>query len=137
VAKIFVDTAHLLAVLIESDELHEKATAEADRLARQEVEFVTTPLVLAELLAAVSRRGPGTRSRAVASVEGLRAEPSVTVWPLTPELFDEALALFKARPDQRYSLTDCASMVVSRQLNVAQILTADRDFENEGFQILL
>lgn len=136
-AKIFIDTAHLLAVLIESDGLHEKATAEGDRLSRQQVEFVTTPLVLAELLAAVSRRGPWTRSRAVAFVERLRAEPSVTVWPLTPELFDDALALFKARPDQRYSLTDCASMVVSHRLNVTQILTADRDFENEGFEILL
>ena len=81
-------------------------------------------------LAAIGKTIPKSES-------GLRAEPSVTVWPLTPELFDDALALFKARPDQRYSLTDCASMVVSHRLNVTQILTADRDFENEGFEILL
>ena len=136
-AAIFVDTAHLLAILVEDDDLHENALAVAGRLAREHAEFVTTPLVLAELLAAVSRRGPRARIRAVEYIEALRAEASVTVSPLTPALFDEALALYKSRHDQRYSLTDCVSMILSRQLDITDVLTSDHDFEHEGFTILL
>jgi predicted nucleic acid-binding protein len=46
-------------------------------------------------------------------------------------------SLYKARPDKGYSLTDCVSMQVMRQEGIAEILTHDNYFTQEGFSILI
>ncbi|TRV46210.1 MAG: hypothetical protein EWV53_08380, partial [Microcystis panniformis Mp_MB_F_20051200_S9] len=39
--------------------------------------------------------------------------------------------------DKGYSLTDCASMQIMRQLEIYEILTFDKHFQQEGFSALL
>jgi len=51
--------------------------------------------------------------------------------------FLKALELYESRLDKGYSLTDCISMNVCRELGIKEILTHDRHFEQEGFKILL
>jgi len=46
------------------------------------------------------------------------------------------LELYKHRPDKEYSLTDCISMQMMRQLGITDVLTQDRHFTQEGFTIL-
>ena len=48
----------------------------------------------------------------------------------------EGLALYKARPDKGYSLTDCISMQTMRREGLTDVLTNDRHFEQEGFLAL-
>ena len=63
--RIFIDTAHLLAILNPRDNLHRAALAAMADLANEtDVQFVTTHLVLSELLAALSVGGPYVRIRA-------------------------------------------------------------------------
>jgi uncharacterized protein len=50
--------------------------------------------------------------------------------------FLDALALYKARPDKEYSLTDCISMQVMRREGLTEALTNDHHFTQEGFRIL-
>ena len=71
-------------------------------------------------------------------VHGLRGEtdPDVDVLPQTRTDFDAALALYEARPDKAYSLTDCRSMLAMRALGVTEVLTSDHHFSQEGFTIL-
>jgi len=47
------------------------------------------------------------------------------------------LALYEARLDKEYSLTDCISMAAMRQEGIIEILTRDGHFTQEGFIILL
>ena len=47
------------------------------------------------------------------------------------------LELYRNRPDKGYSLTDCISMETMRREALAEILTNDRHFEQEGFSRLL
>jgi predicted nucleic acid-binding protein len=111
---------------------------ERSQLARDPaVAFVTTELVLAECLAAFSRMGPHLRRAAVEYVRGVVNLPNFTIVRLSPELFDRGLELYEAGPDQRYSLTDCISMLVCRDLRITDVLTSDTDFEHEGLRILL
>ena len=49
---------------------------------------------------------------------------------------DGTLALYEARPDKDYSLTDCRSMVALRALGISEVLTNDHHFTQEGFTIL-
>ncbi len=53
------------------------------------------------------------------------------------EAISTAIALFKARPDKGYRLTDCISMLGMRQESITDILTHDSHFTQEGFTILL
>ncbi len=47
-----------------------------------------------------------------------------------------ALNLYQQRPDKGYSLTDCLSMVVMRQMKITQVLSHDKHFVQEGFIII-
>ena len=49
----------------------------------------------------------------------------------------DGFALYQARPDKGYSLTDCISMEAMRPEGITEILTHDNHFTQEGFAILL
>ncbi len=70
-------------------------------------------------------------------VEAIMNNPQVTVAPMNRRAFTRSLALYKARPDKGYSLTDCSSMLLMRERRVSEALTTDRHFEQEGFVALL
>ena len=93
--------------------------------------------MLDEFLAHYSGHGPVLRNLAAATVEKAMANPLVIVRPQSHQSFLDGLALFKARPDKEYSLTDCISMEAMRQEAITEILTHDRHFRQEGFTLLL
>ena len=57
--------------------------------------------------------------------------------PASRRLFTRGLALYKERTDKEWSLTDCISFVIMRDLKLSAALTADRHFEQAGFMALL
>jgi predicted nucleic acid-binding protein len=93
--------------------------------------------VFDEFLAHLSKHGPILRGVAVRTVEEALSDPSAIVKPQSHQSFLDGLALYKARPDKGYSLTDCISMVVMRQEGIREILTHDDHFTQEGFVRLL
>ncbi len=80
--------------------------------------------------------GPLGRAHACAVVRTILADASTQVLPQTSEVFAAALALYEARPDKAYSLTDCRSMLAMRDLGVNEALTNDHHFAQERFTIL-
>jgi uncharacterized protein len=60
----------------------------------------------------------------------------MTVVPQTHASFLDGLALYEARPDKEYSLTDCISMQTMRRAGLSDVLTNDHHFRQEGFRIL-
>ena len=136
--EIFVDTAHIVALLNRRDQLHEEASRVALALYQlDDLFFVTTDAVLVEVFALRSKFGAGARRATVDFVAGLRRDARVRLVHQTPTLFDAGIALYGHRLDKSYSLVDCMSMVVCRDRKIREVLTADRDFEQEGFTILL
>jgi uncharacterized protein len=77
------------------------------------------------------------RNLAATTVEKAMANPLVIVRPQSHHTFLDGLALYKARPDKEYSLTDCISMETMRDEGITEILTHDNHFTQEGFTILL
>ncbi len=90
-----------------------------------------------ELLARVSSRGIAARQLAIGHIDFLRASPDVLIVRQTDGLFDLAFEMYRNRPDKMYSLTDCMSMIICRQLEIDDVATSDLHFAQEGFELLL
>jgi len=127
---------HLLLgrLLNPGDASHARVTAFGRGLGQ--ARLLTTDEVLTEVLNWFSRSGPHWRGEASTLIHALRSDPDVDVLPQTRADFDAAHALYEARPDKEYSLTDCRSMVALRALGVSEVLTNDHHFTQEGFTIL-
>ena len=133
--RVFADTLYWVAITHRKDQWHRAAVAMSRRLAG--CHLVTTDDVLTEVLAAFCEAGPRLRREAVTLVRSLHRKPSVTVHPQSRLTFLSGLALYEARPDKEYSLTDCISMETMRAEGISEILTHDNHFTQEGFTVLL
>ena len=97
----------------------------------------TTEMVLAELLNGVSRLGEYHRNLATAEIMRMRSNANVEIIAQTELQFRNAFNLYQSPPDQRWGLTDCASFIAMRERGITHALTADRDFTQAGFTILM
>jgi predicted nucleic acid-binding protein len=90
--------------------------------------------VLTEYLNYFAGWGPMLREKAALNVQSILDNPSVRVIGQTSGSFQAGLALYRARPDKGYSLTDCISMETMRSEGIIDVLTNDLHFEQEGFR---
>ncbi len=131
----FIDTSFLIALCSGSDRHHEQAGRLLDQIETQGIHLVTSSAVLLELGAALSRLPH--RAGAATIIRELQADARVDVVSVHRELLEQALALFEARPDKEWSMADCASFEVMRSRGITRALTADKHFEQAGFEALL
>ncbi len=131
----FVDTLYWVALSLPGDPWYKPSIAAFDLL--KNVKLVTTEEVLAEYLTAMASSSDFYRSSAAAAVRDLLADPSIIVVPSGHKNFLNGLTLYEQRSDKRYSLIDCISMNVCRTMAIERVLTNDRHFEQEGFQVLI
>lgn len=132
---VFADAAQWIALSSPDDTLHEVARRQMLAIGSRPV--VTSQMVLTEFLDGAATRGVYQRTRAAQFVRRIPLLPNVRVVPQTPELFAAALALYEQRPDQSWSLTDCASLLICQQEQITDVLTYDHLFLQMGLIALL
>lgn len=132
---VFVDTVYWIATARPNDPWKDAATRARQRLGP--VRLVTTDEVLTEFLAALSQGRPALRLGAARIVRTILANPNVHVVPQSRASFREGLERYEARSDKAYSLQDCVSMNVMEAESITDILTNDRHFVQEGFNVLM
>ena len=130
---VFADTFYWVALTNPDDSRYREAIGLDNALAGATI--VTTDEILTEFVTFFSA-DPWLRHRAAVTVRRLLLDTAVQVIPQTRESFLAGLSLFEARPDKGYSLTDCISMQTMRRESIAEALTNDRHFEQEGFRAL-
>jgi hypothetical protein len=133
--QIFLDTFYLKALADRGDNAHRLAISMVARLGN--FRGVTSEMVLTELLNALCSRGEFLRKSAIRLTHDLRNDSKTIIIPQTSEQFQQAFDFYQRRLDKGYSLTDCASMQIMRQLEINEILTFDKHFQQEGFSALL
>ena len=97
---------------------------------------VTTDEVLTEYLTFFCAAPEFMRREVAMAVQNILRDPVVKVISQSRESFLAGLKLYRDRPDKGYSLTDCISMQTMRREGLAEVLTNDRHFEQEGFRAL-
>ena len=132
---VFADAGYWTAIQNADDELHDVAQKAIDKLVQSRI--VTTQMALVEFLNHMNRLGQYRRTIAVNTVRGLKNNPSVDIVQQTEEQYDAAVERYASRPDQRWSVTDCASFLLMEQRGITEALAYDRDFEQAGFTTLL
>lgn len=133
--RVFADAVYWIAAANRKDQWHARVVAVMRSLGP--AALVTTEEVLDEFLAHYSGHGPVLRDVATRTVEKAFANRLVIVRPQSHQTFLDGLALYKARPDKGYSLTDRITMEAMRQEGITEILTHDAHFTQEGFTVLL
>ena len=133
--EVFVDTAYLIAATRRDDQWHEAAVEASRKL--DGVSLVTTDEVLSEFLTAVSGGGPRLRAEAATRVREMLDASDIRVVPQSRQSFMDGLIRYQGRSDKAYSLQDCIAMNVMEAEGITEVLTSDRNFEQEGFTVLM
>lgn len=133
-ATTFADTFYWISLTNPDDAFHKRCVIFDATSPRPQI--VTTDEVLVEFLTFFSGQGLHLRTRAAAVVRQVFTNRSIHVMPQSRASFQAGFELYVARPDKRYSLTDCISMQTMRRQNLTDVLTNDHHFAQEGFQIL-
>ena len=132
---VFADTGYWIALLDPQDTLPSKAINLS--ITFTQVQIYTSEMVLTEILNHFSKRGNFLRCAAANFIESLQENPAITIIPQTDSIFQQALILYKQRPDQAWSHTDCSSFCIMQQQNIIEALAYDKHFEQAGFVRLL
>ncbi len=128
----FADTSFFVAFLSVRDIDHETAV---DLMENFEGRIVTTDWVLVELGNFLAKSS--IRNLFAAFVRDLPTDPRFEIIAADGDQFESGCALYDARPDKEWSLTDCISMVVLEHRSIRDVFTADHHFEQAGYKILL
>jgi uncharacterized protein len=99
--------------------------------------FVTTKMVLTEVLNFFAERGRRPRNACADLVKLLRQDANTRIIPQTEAQFDDAFQLFRDRRDKAWSHTDCASFRIMENEGISEALAYDRHFQQAGFKALL
>lgn len=118
--RVFGDNFYWVALIHRKDASNQAALVWSREATS--VLICTTEEVLTEVLAFCSS-DEGLRSDAAKIVRSILSAHSVRVIPQSHESFLTGLALYEARPDKGYSLTDCISMQAMRREGLVEVLT--------------
>jgi uncharacterized protein len=131
---IFADTFYWISFFNPNDVWHKQAREVTSTF--EIMRLVTTEDVLSEVHTFYSSSGLNMRKRTVELVKGIMTSDDIQLIQQSHELFLEGINLYERRLDKGYSLTDCISMNVMKQLKISKVLTHDKHFTQEGFEVL-
>jgi predicted nucleic acid-binding protein len=131
---VFADTFYWISFFNPNDVWYNQVRTVTRSL--EPLRIVTTEDVLSEVLTFYANSGLRMRQRTVELVKGIMTSDNIQVIKQSHELFLLGLDLYERRLDKGYSLPDCISMNVMKQLNIDEVLTHDKHFAQEGFSIL-
>jgi predicted nucleic acid-binding protein len=132
---IFVDTLYWVALANSRDQWHERAIELQETVSNRRL--ITTEAVLIEFLNYFSSFGSFMRQTVAGIAHDILDDPDIEVLPINSSLFLSGLNLYEQRLDKEYSMVDCLSMIAMKNRDISEVLTHDKHFSQEGFNILL
>ena len=129
-ARVFVDTSALFALLDRSDANHAAARRTLQQLGQRRVQPVLTNFIVAESHAlALNRLGADVARRWLLA----------NAWPVERVVEDDeskARTIVAGHTDKAYSYTDATSFAVMERLGLRATFAFDPHFRQYGFQVI-
>jgi uncharacterized protein len=132
---VLLDTSFILALENRKDPHHQRAKQLDRELLQQGALSVLHWGVLLEIADGYARLD--RRAKGLQLLEKFEQEQRYLVCPMDDSLLQQALALYRARADKNWGLTDCLSFELMRREHMTEALTADVHFRQAGFVALL
>ncbi len=129
---MLIDTSGWLCVLHKDEPEHEKTV----RLYNDAPVLVTHSYILAEFVPLAQVRKFPRQSNLTFTQRILDDTDVKLIW-VDEGLHRQAVQLLLERDAKTYSLCDAVSFIVMSKLGIAEVLTTDKHFEQEGFVRLL
>ncbi|MGH9946621.1 MAG: type II toxin-antitoxin system VapC family toxin [Pyrinomonadaceae bacterium] len=133
--KIYADSVYWIALINLRDQWRKRAMQVSSEIAGHSL--LTTDEVLIETLNYFAESGTHFRGIVCREIEKILLDQNVEIIDSGHNNFLDGFELYKNRLDKGYSLTDCISMNVCRNYGIADVLTHDDHFRQEGFNVLL
>jgi predicted nucleic acid-binding protein len=129
--RLFLDASYLIALEAADDQHHEEASVHWQSLSDSLPTLITTSYVFDEVVTFFNCRKRHAKAVEIGNL--LLESSSVELIHVDEALFREAWRYFIRQSDKSYSLTDCISFVVMKQLRIRTALAFDRHFAQAGF----
>lgn len=128
---IFIDADVYIALYVEKDASHKRAREVLDKLLDEEM--VTSWEVVDEVATKISFFA--TRKEANVFLEKL-FESDTRIEYMDAKRANLATDLFKRQASKRVSMTDCANMVIAKELGIKRFLSFDKHYQKNGFKLI-
>ena len=133
--RVFVDTSGWYSLIDRRDAGHGPTRAFVGEWLGSGGRLVSSDYVLDEAFTlARARSGATAAIRLMDLIEGTAA---LDLEWVSYERFERAKALFRRYADQAFSLTDCTSFVLMRELELGGAVTSDEHFRIAGFELVV
>ncbi len=136
-ADVFADTSGLANLVDASEAFHGLAVQIFEELRSENRLLVTTNYILNEFAATLISPLRTPKKTILQIMDDLRASLSFSIQHVDASLADRGYQLFRSREDKSWSLVDCTSFVLMKDLDLTEALTNDQHFEQAGFTRLL
>jgi predicted nucleic acid-binding protein len=123
---VFADTFYWIALVNPRDNWHQTVLNYTYDHPNQTI--ITTDGIVEEVLNYASSRGFLMKQKALLLYKKMLQEPNIEVVSYNSQLRELGLELYEQRLDNGYSLTDCISMIVMRQMGIQEVLSNDKHF---------
>lgn len=134
--RVFLDTGGLIALIIKEEENHLLAFKVFGELDEAGYELFTTDYVLAELVNWLCCRRGYRVTEIFEFLHNLYIS-DLNVIEVGRDRFGDALILMHKFREHFFSLTDCVSFVVMKELKIKDAFATDKHFAIAGFNNLL
>jgi predicted nucleic acid-binding protein len=131
---LFADTFYWVALIHAKDQWHRQVRSFSTLI--KDYHLITTDLVLIEYLNFFAKYDQPMKRGVVNFYRQIQTSPQLQIISVDSNLIELGVQLYANRLDKGYSLTDCVSMIVMKQLDIHEILTHDKHFTQEGLTIL-
>jgi predicted nucleic acid-binding protein len=133
--ELFGDTGYFIALVNKKDRYHRQAKDWANKITRQRIICHLSIPVIFEIADGFSKIG--RRELGIDLLENISNSVNFIVHPFSDTTYNNAKKLYITRKDKEWSLTDCYSFELMKKLNLSKVLSADKHFEQFGYEILL
>ncbi len=127
-----MDTSALFALLVESDDNHQAASAAVPPLRDEDANLLTSSFVVLETVSLLQTRA----GVAAARVFYRDVLPLLDVVWIDEALLHRAMAALLAASHRRISLTDWSSVTLMRERGIGRVFAFDEDFARQGFELV-